>query len=117
MGRLPYRANETIGATIRLQPLPPPPATFDMADPRTILTILKGLAVVTTTLYHAIDKALELEHEEQQTLKDLSSVVEGLKSDTAVYETLLKAMADDPQPYTISGFPYSRFIQRWVTGL
>ena len=107
-------------------------ATFDVADPGTILVILKGLTVATTAVYHAIGRALELEHEEleygeleheelkheeRQALRELSRAVEGVRSDTAVYETLLEAMENDTYPDSNSGSPYVRFIQRWVTGL
>ena len=117
MGRLPSLPNEAIGAAIKPRPLTSPPATFEAADPGTILMILKGLAISTTTVYHATNRALELELEEQQALKDLSRAVEGVKSDTAVYETLMKAMANDTHPDSNSGSPYTRFIQRWVMGL
>ena len=116
MGRLPSRPNEASGAAIRPQPLTSPPATFAMADPATILMVLKGLDVATTAVYHATNWALELEHEEQQALKDLSRAVEGVKSDTAVYEILLKAMENDTHRDSNSGSPYTRFIQRWVRG-
>lgn len=92
-----------------LQSITSPPAAFDMADPVTILAILKGIAVATTTVYRAIDK---LNHEEQQTLKDLSRAIKSLKSDTAVYETLLNAMENDITSDTNECSPYKRFIQR-----
>ena len=97
MGRLPSRPNGAIRAAIRPQPLTSLPTTFDMTDPGTILAILKGVAVATTTVYRAID---DLGREEQQALKALIRVIEGLKSDTAVYETLLKTMVDDTHPDT-----------------
>ena len=115
-GRLPSLPKKAIGAAF-WQSLTSPPAAFAMADPATILMVLKGLAVATTTVYHATTRALELEHEEQQALKDLSRAVEGVKSDTAVYETLLKAMENDKHPDSNSSSPYARFIQRCVTGL
>ena len=119
MGRLLSRPNEAIDAAITPQPLPSPPTTSDIANPGTILVILKGVAVATTTIYHAIDRALELEleHEGQQVLKNLRRVVEILKSDTAVYETLMKAMDNDTHPISSSDSPYTRLIQQWVTGL
>ena len=88
-----------------------------MADPGTILMTLKDLDIATTSVYRAIDKALELEHEGQQALKDLGRAVEGVKSDTVVYRTLMKAMENDIHSDSNSGSPYARFIQRWVTGL
>ena len=88
-----------------------------MADLGTILIILKGVTVATTTICRAVDKALELEHGEQWALRDLSRAVESLQSDTAVYETLLNAMENDTNWDTNGVSPYTRFIQRWVTGL
>ena len=60
----------------------------------------------------AVDKAIELEHEERQALKDLRKGVECLKSDTLVYKVLLNTMENDTDP---SGrLPYTRFIQGYV---
>ena len=116
-GQLPSPPKKAIGAAIWQAISHLSTTAFAMADPGTILMILKGLAIATTTVYHATNRALELEHEEQQALKDLSRTVEGVKSDTAVYETLLKAMETDTHPGSNSDSPYTRFIQRWVTGL
>ena len=88
-----------------------------MLDPGTMIVILKVIAAATTTVYCAIDKALELEHEEQRALKNLRKAVESIKSDIAVYKTLLNAMENDINPDPNRRSPYMRFIQRWVTGL
>lgn len=86
-----------------------------MADPGTMLDILKRAAIATTAVYRAIDKALELEFEGQRSLKDLSKAVVSLKSDTAVYKILLNSMENDTNSDINSGSPYTLFIQRWVT--
>ena len=62
----------------------------------------------------AVDKAIELKHEERHALKDLCKGVESLKSDTLVYKVLLDTMENDTD---LSGCsPYTRFIQRYVMG-
>ena len=83
-----------------------------MADPATILTILQFVGVAAVTVCDAIDKAIELEHEERHALKDLRKGVDSLKSDTLVYKVLLNAMENDTD---LSGrSPFTRFIQRYV---
>ena len=88
-----------------------------MLDPGTMLAILKSVATATTTVYGAIERALELEREEQQALKDLHKAIKSLKSDTGVYGTLLNAMESDLNSDRNASSPYTRFIQRWVAGL
>jgi len=88
-----------------------------MLGPEMMLDVLKDVASATTTVYCAIDKALELEQEERRALKDLRKAVESIKSDTAVYKTLLNSMENDTNPDPNGCSPYTRFIQRWVTGL
>ena len=83
-----------------------------MADPSTILAILQFVGAAAMAVCTAIDKAIELEHEERHALKDLRNGVESLKSDTLVYKVLLNVMEDDA---ALSGHsPYTRFIQRCV---
>ena len=83
-----------------------------MADPATILAILQFVGVAAVAVCEAVDKAIELEHEERYALKDLRKGVDSLKSDTLVYKVLLNAMENDTD---LSGrSPYTRFIQRYV---
>jgi hypothetical protein len=85
-----------------------------MADPATILGILQFVGAAAMAVCSAIDKALELEHEERQALKELRKGVESLRSDTMVYKVLLNAMEER---YDVNGrSPYTRFIQRYVMG-
>jgi hypothetical protein len=85
-----------------------------MADPATILAILQFVGTAAKGVCEAVDKAMELEHEERQALKELRKGVESLKSDTMVYRVLLNAMESDTD---LSGrSPYTRFIQRYVVG-
>src|SRR5258706_9523492 len=86
-----------------------------MADPATILAILQFVGVAAMAVCEAIDKAIELEHEERYALKELRKGVESLKSDTLVYKVLLNAMENDTDLNGRS--PYTRFIQRYVMGL
>jgi len=86
-----------------------------MADPSTILAILQLVGTAAMAVCQAADKAIELEHEEKQALKELRKGVEGLKSDTLVYKVLLNAMNSDTDLDKRS--PYARFIQRYVMGL
>ena len=79
-------------------------------DPGTILGILQFVGAATVAVYGAIDKALELEHEERGALKDLRESVRSLKSDTMVYKVLLNAMANDTGPNEHS--PFTIFIQK-----
>jgi len=86
-----------------------------MADPGTILAILQFVGAAAMLVCEAIDKVIELEHEERQALKDLRKGVENLKSDTMVYKILLNAMETDTDLNGRS--PYTRFIQRYVMRL
>jgi hypothetical protein len=86
-----------------------------MLDSGTILSILQLVGTAAMGVCQAIDKALELEHEERQALKDLRTGVEGLKSDTMVYKVLLNAMGNDTDLNGRS--PYTRFIERYAIGL
>jgi len=83
-----------------------------MADPSTILAILHFVGTAAMAVCQAVDKAIELEHEEKQALKELRKGVESLKSDTLVYKVLLNAMESDTDLDKRS--PYARFIQRYV---
>ena len=84
-------------------------------DPETILAILQFVGTASTAVCEAVDKAVELELEERQALKDLRKAVESLKSDTLVYKVLLNTIKDDTD---LSGrYPYTRFIQGYVMGL
>ena len=84
-----------------------------MADPASsILGILQFVGAAAMAVCTAIDKALELEHDERHALKDLRKGVESLKSDTMVYKVLLNAMEND---IDVDGrSPYTHFIQRYV---
>jgi acyl-CoA-binding protein len=86
-----------------------------MVDPGTILAILQIVGAASIAVCEAINKALELEHDERQALKELRKGVESLRSDTQVYKVLLTAMANDTDLNGRS--PYARFIQRYVIGL
>ena len=63
----------------------------------------------------AIDKAIELKHEERYALKELRKGVDSLKSDTLVYKALLNSMENDTDLGGLSS--YTCFIQRYVMGL
>ena len=80
--------------------------------PEMIRSILKFVRAAAGAVCEATDKAVELEHEERQALKELRRVVEGLKSDTMVFMVLLNAMENDTDLHGRS--PYTRFIQRCV---
>ena len=86
-----------------------------MADPSTIHSILQVVIAAAMAVCQAVDKAIELEHEERQALKELREGVESLKSDTLVYKVLLNSMESDTNLEERS--PYARFIQRYVMGL
>jgi len=86
-----------------------------MADPSTILAILQFVGTAAVGVCQAVDKAIELEQDEKQALKELRKGVESLKSDTLVYKVLLNAMETDTGLDKRS--PYARFIQRYVMGL
>jgi len=86
-----------------------------MADPSTILAILQFVGTAATAVCQAVDKAIELEHEERQALKALREGVERLKSDTLVYKVLMNAMETDTD---LDGHSlYARFIQRYGVAL
>jgi hypothetical protein len=90
----------------------PPPA---MPKPRTILDVLEFISPAAMAVCQAIDKALWLEREERQALKNLRKGVEGLRSDTMVYKLLLNSMENDT---ALNGrSPYTRFIQQYAIGL
>ena len=95
-----------------LEPLHPPLA---MTDPATILGILQFVGAAAMAVRSAIDKAIELEHEERQALKELRKGVESLRSDTMVYKVLLDTMEDDTSVNGRSA--YTRFFQRYVLDL
>ena len=83
-----------------------------MADPSTILVILKAVGTAALALCQVIDKATELEHEARHALKDLRKGIDSINSDTLVYKVLMNAMENDTD---LSGHsPYTRFIQRYV---
>ena len=84
-----------------------------MADPATILAILRFVGGAAFAVCEAIDKAIELEYEERQALKELRWGVESLRSDIMVYKVLLSAMENDTNGRSI----YKRFIQLYVLGL
>jgi hypothetical protein len=86
-----------------------------MLDPGTILAIVQIVGAAAAAVCDAIDKALELEHDERHALKDLRRGVESLRSDTTVYKVLLNAMQNDADPNGHS--PFTRFIQRYAMGL
>jgi hypothetical protein len=86
-----------------------------MADPGTILAILQFVGAAAMAVCEAIDKALELEHDERHALKELREGVESLRSDTRVYKVLMTTMEDDTDLNGRSA--YARFIQRYVTGM
>jgi hypothetical protein len=81
-----------------------------MSDPATVLGILQFVGAAAMGVCQAIDKALEVEREEQQALKNLRKGVEGLKSDTIVYKLLLNSMENDTDLNDRS--PYTRFTPR-----
>ena len=83
-----------------------------MADPASILGILQFVGAAAMAVCSAIDKAVALEQEERQALKDLRKGVEDLRSDTMVYKVLLNAMEDDKDANGRS--PYTHFIKRYV---
>ena len=63
----------------------------------------------------AVDKVIELKHEEQRAMKEFRKGVDSLKSDTLAYKVLMNAMENDTD---LSGrSPYTRFIQGYVMGL
>ena len=101
------------------QPLKPTPVgstpSSQPPDPATILAILQFVGAATMLVCEAIDKAIELDHEERQALKDLRKGVENLKSDTMVYKILVNAIETDTGLNGRS--PYTRFTQRYVTRL
>ena len=86
-----------------------------MADPATILGILQFVGAAAMAVCRAIDKAVALEHDERQALKELRKGVESLRSDTIVYKILMNAMEDDTDANGRS--PYTQFIKRYVLGL
>jgi len=86
-----------------------------MADPSTILGILQFVETAAMAVCQAIDKVIELKHEERQALKELRKGVESLKSDTLVYKDLLNTMVSDTDLDRRS--PYARFIRQYVNGL
>jgi len=94
---------------------PPPLLPTSHSDPGVLLAILQFVGTAAMAVCQALDKAIELEHEEKQALKELRKGVESLKSDTLVYKVLLNAMESDTDFEGRS--PYPRFIQRCVMGL
>jgi len=83
-----------------------------MADPATILDILRFVGGAAFAVRQAIDKAIELEYEERQALKELREGIESLRSDIMVYEVLLSAMENDTNACSI----YKSVIQLYVIG-
>ena len=79
-----------------------------------ILALLRLVGTAATVVCDEVDKALDLDHEVRQALKDLRKRVESLKSVTMVYKVLLSAMEKDTDLNGRS--PYTRFIQRYVMG-
>jgi hypothetical protein len=86
-----------------------------MSDPATILGILQFVGAAAMRVCQVIDKALEVEREERQALKNLRRRVKRLKSDTIVYKLLLNSMENDTDLNGRS--PYTRFIQRYAPRL
>ena len=86
-----------------------------MTNLGTILGILQFVRATAIAVCSTIDKAIELEHEERQALKELGKAVESLKSDTVVYQVLLNAILGDTD---VNGrCAYTCFIQLYVLGL
>ena len=84
-----------------------------MPEPATILAILQTVGTAALAVCALIDKAIELEHEAQDALKEVRKGIDSLKSDTLVDKVLLSAMENDTDPSGRS--PYTRFIQQYVT--
>ena len=82
--------------------------------PETILPILQFVDTAAIAVCEAVDRAIELEHEERCALKDLRKGADSLKSDILVYKLLLNAMGNDTDLSDCSA--YTRFIQRYVMG-
>ena len=92
--------------------LPQPRQALSMADPSTILSNLQFVGTAALAVCKAIDKAIELEHEERHALKELRKGVDSLKFDIVVYKVLLSAMENNTDLSVRS--PYTRFIQGYV---
>jgi len=94
---------------------PSPLSPTSHPDPGVLLAILRSVGTAASAVCEAFDKAIELEHEERQALKELRIGVESLKSDTLVYRVLLKTMESDVD---LDGRSlYARFVQRYVMRL
>jgi len=90
-------------------------SSISYPDPEVLLVILQVIAIAALAVCGAVDKAIELEHDERKALRELRRAVESIKSDTMVYKVLLNAMENDADRDGRS--PYARFIQRYVMGL
>ena len=94
---------------------PPPLPSTNHSDPGVLLIILQFVGTAAMAVCQAVDKAIELESEERQALKELRKGAESLKSDTLVYKVLLNAIESDTDLEGRSA--YARFIKRCVMGL
>jgi len=94
---------------------PSPLSSTSHPDPGAVLSILQFVGTAASAVCEAVDKAIELEHEERQALGELRKGVENLNSDTLVYRVLLNAIESDTGLERRS--LYARFIQRYVMGL
>jgi hypothetical protein len=75
-----------------------------MLDPQMILGLLQRVSGAAKSIYDAVDRAYQLECEEQKAIQDLRQGVKSLKSDTMVYEVLITAMLNDGRPKAPSPF-------------
>ena len=99
-------------------PAPPPysplpaPATVDPDD---ILAILRAVDAAATLVCNEVDNALEPEHVDQQTQKDLRKGIENLKFDIMLYKVLLEkdSNLDFIQQYVV-GFHSSSYTHRVI---
>lgn len=74
-----------------------------------IMDIMETVLADTKSACDAIDKALALELDQRQGLKDLRKAIENIKADTMVYKILITAMQTD----SINGrSPFAVFIHR-----
>jgi hypothetical protein len=83
-----------------------------MLGPQMILGLLQGVSGAAKTVCDAVDRAYQLEREEQKAVQDLRQGVESLKSDTMVYKVLITAMLNDGRPNAPS--PFAIFMSKCV---
>lgn len=94
-------------------PAPPPlpssprPRPLLLPFPGLVLALVKIVGAAANTVCEAIDKALELELTERQSLEDLRGAVEDLTSHTTAYKDLMETIDTGSDAFT-------HFIQRYA---